>query len=47
MNRFAFGLGVGLLILGLGMAMMGHDTPTQIRGLVEMIVGFKVLDMCM
>lgn len=46
MNRFSFGLGVGLLLLGLGMAMLGHDTPTQIRGLAEMIVGVKVLDMC-
>lgn len=47
MNKFAFGLGVGLLLLGLGMAMLGHDTPTQIRGLAEMIVGLKTLDMCM
>lgn len=44
MNRLAFGLGVGLLLFGLGMAMTGHDTPTQIRGLAEMLVGYKVMD---
>jgi len=44
MGKVGFWLGVGLLLFGFGMAVLGHDTPTQIRGLAEMLVGFKLAD---
>ena len=44
MNRFVFWIGAGACLFGLCMAMLGHDTPTQIRGLAEMIIGFKMVE---
>ena len=44
LNRVIFWFGAGLVVFGLGLAVLGHDTPTQIRGIAEMIVGYKLLD---
>lgn len=44
MQKFQFWFGVGLLVFGLYMAVLGHDTPQQIRGLAEMIIGYKICE---
>ena len=44
MRKCGFWFGVGLLLLGFGMAVFGHTTPQQIRGLAEMLIGLKLVD---
>ena len=44
MNRLPFWVGVGLVVFGLYMAVLGCDTPQQIRGLAEMLLGCKLTE---